>query len=189
MKYLCVAALFVFLTPNFLSAQDALTQQNSIMEMQQNELKLNIFNLIAFKFADVTFERLINEETSYGFGLLFRIGDYDEDIGYDRSFSFTPFYRKYFSRGYASGFFVEGFAMLNSGNEDVYTEFDEQTGNLIRSEDQYTDFALGVSIGGKFISRRGFLAEVYGGIGRNFLNADFAPEIVPRGGISLGFRF
>ncbi len=189
MKYFCLVVLFFFMSTNLLTAQDTLPMEDTVPGTQQNELKVNVFNLIAFKFTDLTYERLINEETSFGFGLLLRLGGYDEDIGYDRSFSFTPFYRKYFSRGYASGFFVEGFAMLNSGNEDVYTDFDGQTGNLIRSEEQYTDFALGVSIGGKFISKRGFLAEVYGGIGRNFLNADFAPEVVPRGGISLGFRF
>ncbi len=189
MKYFWMAVLLFITATNLTSAQDAFPVEDLNSGIPQNELKLNVFNLIAFKFADLTYERLINEETSFGFGLLFRIGEYDEDIGYDRSFSFTPFYRKYFSRSYASGFFVEGFAMLNSGNEDVYADFDEQTGNLIRSDEQYTDFALGVSIGGKFISKRGFLAEVYGGIGRNFLDSDFAPEVVPRGGISLGFRF
>ncbi len=189
MKYFWMAVLLFITATNLTSAQDAFPVEDLNSGIPQNELKLNVFNLIAFKFADLTYERLINEETSFGFGLLVRIGEYDEDIGYDRSFSFTPFYRKYFSRSYASGFFVEGFAMLNSGNEDVYAEFDEQTGNLIRSYEKYTDFALGVSIGGKFISKRGFLAEVYGGIGRNFLDSDFAPEVVPRGGISLGFRF
>ncbi len=189
MKHYCLSTLIFLMTTNLLTAQDTLPVGDANSITQQNELKLNMFNLIAFKFTDLTYERLINEETSFGFGLLFRIGGYDEDIAYDRSFSFTPFYRKYFSRSYASGFFVEGFAMLNSGNEDVYNEFDQQSGNLIRSEEKYTDFALGVSIGGKFISKRGFLAEIYGGIGRNFLNSDFAPEVVPRGGISLGFRF
>ncbi|GGD51875.1 DUF3575 domain-containing protein [Muriicola marianensis] len=189
MKRFFFASLFVMMMVSASSAQDPAPASSDVTGTAQNELKLNVFNLIAFKFGDITYEAIINEETSFGVGLLFRIGEYDEDIGYDRSFSLTPFYRKYFSKGYASGFFVEGFAMLNSGNEDVYAEFDEQTGNLIRSDEKYTDFALGVSIGGKFISKRGFLAEVYGGIGRNFLNSDFAPEVVPRGGISLGFRF
>lgn len=189
MKRFVISLLLVLAIVSVSSAQDPAPSSLADPGTGQNELKVNVFNLIAFKFADITYESLINEETSFGVGLLFRIGEYDEDIGYDRSFSLTPFYRKYFSKGYASGFFVEGFAMLNSGNEDIYTEFDEQTGNLIRTDEKYTDFALGVSIGGKFISKRGFLAEVYGGIGRNFLNSESSPEVVPRGGISLGFRF
>jgi hypothetical protein len=38
------------------------------------------------------------------------------------------------------------------------------------------------------VSKRGFVAEIYAGIGRDlFGNSDI--EIVSRGGISLGYRF
>jgi len=48
--------------------------------------------------------------------------------------------------------------------------------------------AVGISAGAKFLTKRGFIAEIYLGIGRDLLgNSD--DEIVGRGGISLGYRF
>ncbi|MEJ1221264.1 DUF3575 domain-containing protein [Sediminicola sp. 1XM1-17] len=152
-----------------------------------DEFKINAFNLIAFTYVDLSYERLLHEEASLGIGILFNVGEDNEVLDYFRTFSITPYYRQYFSKQYAEGFFVEGFGMLNSG-EDFYYTFDNQ-GNESRTEENYTDFALGVSVGGKFVTQRGFIAEIYTGLGRNLLGGDSAPEIVGRGGISLGYRF
>ncbi len=153
----------------------------------RDEFKINAFNLIAFTYMDLSYERLLHEEASFGVSVLFNIGNDNELLDYFRDFSITPYYRQYFSKQYAEGFFVEGFGMLNSG-EDYYYSFDDQ-GNETNSGETYTDFALGVSVGGKFVTKRGFIAEIYTGLGRNLLGDDTAPEIVSRGGISLGYRF
>ena len=39
-------------------------------ENAQNELKINMSNLIGFKWLDVGYERILNEESSIGFGTL-----------------------------------------------------------------------------------------------------------------------
>jgi|GEM_PF-7003415 len=59
------------------------------------------------------------------------------------------------------------------------------------SDETSNNLALGVSLGGKLVSKGGFLLECYGGVGRNILigNEDFANEFVPRAGVSLGYRF
>lgn len=188
MKYFPIVVLCFLLLPGISIAQEDIIQDNDQQELDRDELKINVFNLIAFEFADFSYERLINEEASFGLGLLFKVGGVDDSDDFYRTFSLTPYYRRYFSKGYASGFFIEGFGMLNSGEEEIF-DFDEQAGELVLSGDNYTDFALGISVGGKFISSRGFIAEIYAGIGRNFFNTDISPEIVSRGGISLGFRF
>ena len=74
--------------------------------------------------------------------------------------------------------------MLHGGKDEFY--IDDNFGFYeIRD---YTDFALGISVGGKFVTKRGFIAEIYLGIGRDLLgNTDV--EVVGRGGISLGYRF
>ncbi len=151
-----------------------------------NELKINGFNLIAFTFLDFSYETLLNEESSLGVGVLFNIGSEEEILDEIRNFSITPFYRHFFSKQYTEGFFVEGFGMINSGNQnDFYDDFELTT----PSEGRYTDFALGISLGGKFVTPRGFVLEIYSGIGRNLLGSEYAPDIVSRGGISLGYRF
>lgn len=157
------------------------------LSQDKNEIKINATNLIAFAFLDGSYEYLINEESSFGVGLLFSFSDNDINDEY-RTFSLTPYYRQYFSKGYAKGFFVEGFAMLNTGEDDFF-DFDEITQTGSTRLENYTDVALGISIGGKFLTKRGFVAEVYGGIGRNLLGNSSFTDIVGRGGISLGYRF
>jgi hypothetical protein len=165
----------------------ALSQDVSKIPQPTNELKINGFNLIAYTFLDFSYETLLNEESSLGVGILFNIGGADYFFDEIRNFSLTPYYRQYFSKQYAEGFFVEGFGMVNSGRQpDFYNDF-EQT-QPIRGEN-FTDFALGISVGGKFVTPRGFVVELYTGLGRNLLGSEYAPDIVSRGGISLGYRF
>ena len=183
MKKTFLITLFTLLSASIIHAQD-----QDPPKLLQNEVKINAFNLIAFSFIDVQYEYLLNEEASIGLGTLFNVGDDDEFLDQFRQFSLTPYYRQYFSNGYAKGFFVEGFGMLNSGNTEVFDVFLDDAVN-VPQERSYTDFALGISIGGKFVTKRGFVAEIYTGIGRNLLSSDFAPEFVTRGGVSLGYRF
>ena len=152
----------------------------------RNEVKINASNLIIFKWIDLGFERVINEESTYGANILFSL-DNDRDTGLEeyRTFSFTPYYRHFFSRKYARGFFVEGFGMLHSGTDEFYVG---NGNNDEYREENFTDFAIGMSAGAKFINKRGFVAEFYFGLGRDLLgNSDL--EVVGRGGISLGYRF
>ncbi len=183
MKRIFPLCSFLFICCNIIFSQDTVPD-----DVDRDELKINVFNLIAFKYLDAAYERLIDEESSFGIGVLVNAGDNDDVFDYYRQYSITPYYRRYFSKGYATGFFVEGFGMLNSGEQEIYT-FNEITFETERTGETYTDFALGITVGGKFITKKGFIAEVYTGIGRNFFNTDFSPEVVGRGGVSLGFRF
>lgn len=145
---------------------------------KRNELHLNTFNLIAFKWLDVSYEYIVNEESSVGISLLTNL---DKDYAFFRHYSVTPYYRHFFSKSYAKGFFMEAFTMLNSGENDNW--FDGSNVN-----DEFTDLAFGISVGGKFITKGGFIGEVYAGVGRNLFDEN-APEVVGRGGIAFGFRF
>ena len=151
----------------------------------KNELKINTFNLIAFKWLAIDYERIITEESSFGVGTLFSLAnDSDGGFGEYRTFSIAPYYRHFFSKKYVQGFFIEGFGMLHSGKYENYHSGCAYT----TDKDKYTDFAVGVSAGSKFVTKRGFIAEIYLGIGRNMLGKS-SIEVVGRGGISLGFRF
>ena len=134
---------------------------------------------------EFTYERLLSEESALGVSLFF---SYDENI--DTNFSLTPYYRFYFGKKPAAGFFVEGFGMLNNYEYRYYNNSYDP--NLTLNEGNTTDFALGFGLGGKWITKRGFVFEINSGVGRNLFNSasqdnDF--EIVGRGGITLGYRF
>ncbi|QCX39660.1 DUF3575 domain-containing protein [Aureibaculum algae] len=171
--------------------------QNDDVPVKKHELKVNALNIIAFKAVDFSYEYLIDSESSFGASLLINLQDsdtYEDGPIYEEKFAFTPFYRRFFASKYAWGFFLEAFGMYNVQDDydgryydyitDPYTEqasVDETSHNV----------AVGISVGGKFVSSKGFVFEIYGGIGRNIYqsNKDFATELVPRVGASLGYRW
>ena len=146
------------------------------------ELKLNAFSLIVFSSIDVSYEKLLNKDSSYGIAIFYNFADIESELYFPKKFSLTPYYRWFFSERFASrGFFVEMFGMLNANGDE--------NSNFTRKE---TNFAIGISVGGKFVTTKNFVAEVYLGVGRNLINGKeniLDSNIVGRGGISLGYRF
>ena len=203
MKKITLLILLVFISLQFSAQETKDTEESKYPQdvEKKYELKLNAFNLIAFAALDISYEKLINTNSSFGVAVFYNFSDYaDDDIAYPKKFSVTPYYRWFFSEyDYAQGFFVEGFGMLNTyqdyyNNYDSYDSYDYNN-NYDRIETQ-TSFALGISVGGKFVLTEGFTAEVLLGVGRNLIKEEsddnnnfFENEIVGRFGISLGYRF
>ena len=203
MKKIALLALLVFISLQFSAQETKDTEESKYPQdvEKKYELKLNAFNLIAFAALDISYEKLINTNSSFGVAVFYNFSDYaDDDIVFPKKFSVTPYYRWFFSEyDYAQGFFVEGFGMLNTyqdydNNYDSYDSYDNNN-NYDRIETQ-TSFALGISVGGKFVLTEGFTAEVLLGVGRNLIKEEsddnnnfFENEIVGRFGISLGYRF
>ena len=158
------------------------SQDKEKVDFPKNEIKGNALFLVLGA-VEVTYERL-NENSGLGVSLFFVS---EED--FDASFSLTPFYRAYFGKKPAAGFFVEGFSMINTGKNESDTYYDYNTDTSYNVEgEKYTDFALGFGLGSKWVHKRGFVFEINAGIGRN-LFSDNSPEVVGRGGITLGYRF
>lgn len=158
---------------------------------KKHEIKLNAFSLIVFSSLDVSYEHLLNKDSSFGVGLFYNFNTIGDDMYFPKTFSITPYYRWFFSESrFARGFFVEGFGMLNTYEDEFYYYGSNNT----REVESQTDFALGVSVGGKFIIKSGFTAEIYLGVGRNLFskgdeNKFIENNLITRGGISLGYRF
>lgn len=134
-----------------------------------NEIKINAPLLLA-GFAEIAYEKILGEESGVGLSLGFAL-----DNGIDYRFQATPYYRLYFGKKRAAGFFAEG-------NAGFFSE---------RVNDSDTEFGagLGLAIGGKFITRKQWIAELFLGLGRNFVNNTLVSEAYPRIGISIGKRF
>ena len=163
-------------------------QEKETVDFKRNELKGNAL-LLVIGAGEFTYERLLNEESGVGVSLFF---NYDDQ--FYTKFSLTPFYRFYFSKKPAAGFFVEGFGMLNSYdsyvyNNNSYDPYDPNNSYDLNFESR-TDFALGFGLGSKWVNKKGFLFEINAGVGRNLFNSnDTDNELVGRGGITLGYRF
>lgn len=183
MKKITLVLLLTVSTISFAQEKNSFTEEGQ----KKHEVKINGLNLIAFKWLDVSYEYLINNESSVGISTLINFDSEEDFIDSYRTFSMTSYYRRYFSKGYAKGFFIEGFGMLNSFKKSNY-----YYGSNNYSSESLTNFAVGISAGGKFVTENGFVAEVYLGLGRNLLNNSSYfndNDVVGRGGISLGYRF
>ena len=196
MKKITLLLLLTLLSLHFTAQEKEGTKQSKYPENVEKkyELKLNAFNLIAFAAIDISYERLIDENSSYGVAVFYNFSDYaNSDIAFPKKFSITPYYRWFFSENkYARGFFIEGFGMLNTYQDNYSFDFNSNYGKI----ETQTSFALGISVGGKFVITEGFTAEVLAGVGRNLIKGeshesyqDFQNEVIGRFGISLGYRF
>lgn len=176
---LCLA-LVVFSLTGY--AQDAATDNSS---GNYNEIKLNGLYLVIGAF-DITYERTLSEESALGISVFL---PFEEDIREDLRYYISPYYRLYFGKNYAAGFFIEGFGMLNNYNNS-YVDYSESLDIYYERDDFKTDFALGIGLGGKWVTDSGFVGELSLGIGRNLFNNDFdGDELVGKVGITLGYRF
>ena len=150
----------------------------------QQELKIDLLDAVALKTVEISYETYISEQSSIGLSVLFNFEKQEADFRYNEDRMLTPFFRHYFSVKGNWNMFGEVFFGLNTGET-------EEAPSLEGSEKQYksyTDGALGVAIGSKYISSAGFVLDIYGGLGRN-LFSDKSPSVVPRVGINIGYRF
>jgi hypothetical protein len=170
----------------------AVAQEESLPQdtNKKNEVTLNALTLIASGWIDVSYEYLINKESSFGIDMQFGF-DENNNIDTYRNFSITPNYRVYFSNKYARGFFIEGFGMLHRYKDYYYEELSSEPDNY--TSKNLTEFSLGISVGGKWVTKSGFVTEIFGGIGRNILNSNedgYDPiNVAGRIGVSIGKRF
>ncbi|WP_333694078.1 hypothetical protein [Flavobacterium sp.] len=173
-KLLCSFLLFRFFSI-------AIAQENT--DFKRNEIKGNALMLVFGNF-EATYERLLNEESGIGISAgISMVNDIEV------KFALTPYYRFYFGKKPAAGFFAEGFGMLNQVDDYVY---DNSGTTYFESRKTITDFAFGIGVGSKWISKRGVIFEINAGIGRNLFseyndNRDY--EFIGRGGITVGYRF
>lgn len=147
----------------------------------QEELKINITDALALKTLTTSYEHYFTEQTSIGVSGLFNFENESSDFRYNESLVITPFVRHYFSTQSLWNFFGEIFFAYNSGDEETVT-------NNIPMTNNYSDGALGLAIGYKYISDGGFTIDVHGGLGRNLFSED-SPALIPRIGINVGFQF
>ena len=146
----------------------------SSLTQAQQEIKIDIADALIIRSLEFSYERYINSESSFGISALFNLTKESEDFRYNEDLMITPYYRHYFSSDATWNLFGEGFVGINSGKR----------AKLVG----YTDAALGIAIGTKYVSQSGLTIDLYGGLGRNLFTT-VSPVIVPRAGLNIGWRF
>ncbi|CAZ97366.1 DUF3575 domain-containing protein [Zobellia galactanivorans] len=178
--FLITTMLFSFLAVNGQNQKETIPYSFE----RKNELKINVY-FTALGLLESTYERNLNRKSSLGITGLYAFSQkYDEDV----NFQISPFYRRYFGKKYASGFFTEGFATIGSTDGKQLTDIN---GNLTPNEGpDVIDLSLGLSIGYKWVTKSGISIEALFGMGGNLFNADKTDHnIINRRAISIGYRF
>ncbi len=147
----------------------------------QQEIKLDIADALVIRSLEFSYESYLSEESSFGISALFNLAKQDVDFRYNENIMITPYYRHYFTTNQQWNFFGEGFIGINSGKTRS-----DNTSNIY--DIKYTDGALGIAVGTKYISTGGLVIDLYGGLGRNLFGTD-SPVLVPRLGLNIGWRF
>lgn len=154
---------------------------SSLSISAQKEIRLDIADALVLKSLDLSYEHYITDASSFGVSALFNFEGKGSDFRYNENQMVTPFFRHYFTTEAMWNFFGEVWMGLNFGEHEV-----GPSGS--NTFEKYTDGALGVGIGSKYISDGGFVIDIHGGLGRNLFGSD-SPIIVPRVGVGIGFRF
>lgn len=159
------------------SKDDTKSDKRFAIEGNYNELKINALYAVIGAI-EVNYERTLNNRSAIGLSVFL---PYDQDQIDDIDYLIGPYYRHYFGKNYATGFFVEGFGLLNSTRQ----QFPVSNGETFE-----TDLALGIGFGGKWVSESGFVGELNLGFGRNIIDPDNDTfDILGRIGITIGYRF
>lgn len=153
----------------------------STLGYSQQEIKLDIADALIIKSLEFSYENYISEEASFGVSALFNLAKQGDSFRYNENMMITPYYRHYFTTNEKWNFFGEGFVGINSGK----TESVEDSGIY---DLKYTDGALGVAVGTKYIASGGLIIDLYAGVGRNLFGSE-SPILVPRIGLNVGWRF
>lgn len=174
------------------------TEEITQRDSAKNEVGLNVLNVLLFGALDLSYERLMSDHSSLSFEMFSKVfnknegEDVDLSKVYAKDFSLTTKFKYFFDEEKTAwGFYAEGFGMFSNGmNEREVTRTNPTTGakEEVEVDLEFTDFALGVGVGGKFVSKQGFLVDVSFGLGRNLFHRD-SPDIVILPSISAGYRF
>ena len=153
----------------------------SSLSYAQQEIKLDIGDALVVKSLEFSYENYVSENASFGVSALFNLAKQEANFRYNENTMITPYYRNYFSTNKQWNFFGEAFLGINSGK----TESIKDSGDY---NEKYTDGALGIAVGTKYIAESGLTLDVHAGLGRNLFASD-SPTLVPRLGVNIGWRF
>lgn len=167
-------------------------QQNDPSKIIKSELNINLFSLLVFEGFELTYEKYIDNQSSYGISGFINLKGKnrfnDDSPFYYESYSITPFYRLYFGRKNKIGPFLEGFAGFSSGSYEHFDYIYNDNAfysSYTASIKSYNTANLGISLGSKWNIKDKILFSTILGIGRSIGSAN-SPEFFPRISIALG---
>lgn len=170
MKKVIVA--FIFFTSFFSQAQ-----------LRKQEVSLDIADALIIKTIEVSYEYYLSAQYSLGISGLVNLQRREASFRYNENTMFTPFFNYYLTTNKNWNYFGQVFVGINSGEKEI-----DLIGSNAKDYEKYTDGALGVALGTKFITNAGITISALAGVGRNLFSNN-SPSLVPRIGLNIGYQF
>ena len=162
---------------------------------KKNEVKIDVLNLAAFGKLGISYERFLNQDFSVGItGMMFNKKSKTDDFLTDDTrtlidYQVIPYVRYAMSKSATNLYYLEGFVNFNGGEFKELTTLNNGVADyVVVTRNDYSDIALGGSVGYKLYFKESFVVDLNVGIGKNLFNED-SPSTVARLGINLGYRF
>jgi hypothetical protein len=166
-----------------LFAQESNTSNN------KNEIKFNL-PMAIYGLPELSYERIVEDNMSYGVSLSIGLDkpyDYYSGNGIPERAIVCPYYRVYFGKKRAAGFYIEGNMAVSSQKQKNVPDY-TSSGAYVYKDVTSTGFGFGGALGVKLLAKNGFVGDIYAGWGRLFGdNASY--NGYPRLGVCIGRRF
>ena len=189
---------FTFLLLSILFSISINAQNTEALDslITKQEVRLDIFQLIVLPGIDISYERFIDDLSSWGVtGFINFDNEFSEAYRFEY-FEISPYYRLYFQSKNANnaGFFVQPFLSLTSGEYDYYPmdfTYDSSNNSGVKN---FFGLAGGAVIGRKWVNQKKYTFEIHAGVGRFFVfektnNAYRDGTAYPRINFAIGKRF
>ncbi|WP_177205463.1 DUF3575 domain-containing protein [Halpernia frigidisoli] len=154
---------------------------------------LSPIELITVPLLNISYERLLNDKSGIGINGIFYLGNNsNNNDNYDNNnlTQISPYYRMYFGRKYAAGFFVEAFTPITTTNQSTYNFQYNQSGysQSFYTYEKKTTIGAGIGFGGKWLVRSNILFEASAGVARRFGEGNY-DQVTGKGMLGIGYRF
>jgi len=151
---------------------------------KKNEVILNLIGPLSGGI-NASYERHLNIKSSLGISVFYIYNNTKED---DMNYSISPYYRRYFGKKYASGFFVEGFGMVHSTDgKKIYDTVEKTT---FTENPNVINLSIGAGLGWKGVTKSEFTYGANIGMGITVLNAKKTDhDHVAKFCLNVGYRF
>jgi hypothetical protein len=174
-----------------LQAQKNENEVPSILN-RKNEIRLDFGKLLISSRLQLTYEHFLNKDFSVGMSAMLLNKDENRNdylFNGTRKYQIEPFVRYSLSKNIKSLFYTELFSSINGGTvTEIKRLIDNNYGYYDKVNQKYTDLALGASIGYKVYITQRIPINFNMGLGINLLNS-MSPDVIPRVGLSTGYRF
>ncbi len=190
--------LVLFLSVGAFAQSNETTATDTIVSpilAKKNEVKVDVLNFAAFGKLGISYERFLNQSFSVGItGMFFNKKSKTDDFLTDDTrtlidYQVIPYVRYAMSKSATNLYYIEGFINVNGGEYKELTTLNNGAADyIVITKKDYSDVALGGSVGYKLYFKESFVLDLTLGIGKNLFQEN-SPSTVARLGINLGYRF